>query len=167
MFRTMDDFYSMWNQESEDTLRILNALTDESLKQPVAPGHRTLGWLGWHLAVSIREMVSRTGLTFEAAADGETPASAKAIAEGYRLASEAMVGAMRENWNDNTLLLTVNMYGEEWSNSQTLWVLVRHQLHHRGQMTVLMRQAGLAVPGICGPAQEEWRHMGMEPPALV
>ena len=41
--------------------------------------------------------------------------------------------------------------------------LVRHQAHHRAQMTVLMRQAGLAVPGIYGPAREEWAAMGMEP----
>ena len=35
------------------------------------------------------------------------------------------------------------------------------EAHHRGQMTVLMRQAGLTVPGIYGPAQEEWAAMGM------
>jgi hypothetical protein len=28
-------------------------------------------------------------------------------------------------------------------------------------MTVLMRQAGLKVPGFYGPAQEEWSAMGM------
>jgi uncharacterized damage-inducible protein DinB len=38
-----------------------------------------------------------------------------------------------------------------------------HQCHHRGQMTVLMRQAGQKVPGIYGPAKEEWSSMGMEP----
>ena len=33
----------------------------------------------------------------------------------------------------------------------------------RGQMTVLMRQAVLAVPGIYGPAEEEWAAMGLPP----
>ena len=47
----------------------------------------------------------------------------------------------------------------------TLAVLVRHQAHHRGQMTVLMRQAGLKVPGVYGPAREEWAEFGMQPPA--
>jgi uncharacterized damage-inducible protein DinB len=28
-------------------------------------------------------------------------------------------------------------------------------------MTVLMRQAGLRVPGVYGPAEEEWGEMGM------
>ncbi|MHB8840055.1 MAG: DinB family protein, partial [Gemmatimonadaceae bacterium] len=36
-----------------------------------------------------------------------------------------------------------------------LTVLMNHQWHHRGQMTVLMRQAGLSVPGVCGPSREE------------
>ena len=40
--------------------------------------------------------------------------------------------------------------------------LINHQNHHRGQMTVLMRQAGLTVPGVYGPAKEEWATAGME-----
>jgi uncharacterized damage-inducible protein DinB len=31
-------------------------------------------------------------------------------------------------------------------------------------MTVLMRQAGLRVPGVYGPSQEEWSQFGMEAP---
>jgi uncharacterized damage-inducible protein DinB len=30
-------------------------------------------------------------------------------------------------------------------------------------MTVLMRQAGLKVPGIYGPSREEWSQFGMPP----
>ena len=41
--------------------------------------------------------------------------------------------------------------------------MVKHEVHHRAQMTVLMRQAGLAVPGIYGPAAEEWEAMGLPP----
>ena len=48
----------------------------------------------------------------------------------------------------------------------SLQVLVVHQAHHRGQMTVLMRQAGLTVPGVYGPAREEWTTYGMQPPIV-
>jgi uncharacterized damage-inducible protein DinB len=44
--------------------------------------------------------------------------------------------------------------------------LIQHQAHHRGQMTVLMRQAGLPVPGIYGPSKEEWANFGMEAPKM-
>ena len=53
------------------------------------------------------------------------------------------------------------MYGESWTVGFTLLALITHQAHHRGQMTVLMRQAGLTVPGIYGPAREEWASYGM------
>jgi uncharacterized damage-inducible protein DinB len=56
------------------------------------------------------------------------------------------------------------MYGQTWKKRDVLASLILHQAHHRGQMTVLMRQAGLAVPGIYGPAREEWAAMGMAAP---
>jgi uncharacterized damage-inducible protein DinB len=53
------------------------------------------------------------------------------------------------------------MYGETWKRGLTLFYLLMHQAHHRGQMTVLMRQAGLPVIGIYGPAKEEWAAQGL------
>ena len=55
----------------------------------------------------------------------------------------------------------IPMYGEQWPRGTTLLALILHQTHHRAQMTVLMRQAGLAVPGLYGPAREEWAAMGL------
>ena len=55
----------------------------------------------------------------------------------------------------------VDMYGEKWSYAVILTVIVRHEIHHRAQMTVLMRQAGLKVPGIYGPSKEEWVNYNM------
>jgi uncharacterized damage-inducible protein DinB len=57
------------------------------------------------------------------------------------------------------------MYGETWKKGFTLYCMVSHQTHHRGQITVLMRQAGLKVHGVYGPAKEEWAEMGM--PAMA
>jgi len=72
---------------------------------------------------------------------------------------------LKQNWTDEMLNNSEdNMYGEVWKKGQTLIYLLLHQTHHRGQMTVLMRQAGLKVSGIYGPAKEEWEAMGM--PAL-
>ena len=58
------------------------------------------------------------------------------------------------------------MYGEPWQRALTLAILVAHQTHHRGQMTVLMRQAGLKVPGVYGPSKDEWAAMGASPPEV-
>ena len=58
------------------------------------------------------------------------------------------------------------MYGETWKRGKSLPVFLTHEMHHRGQMTVIMRLAGLKVPGIYGPSKEEWTNYGMEPPAV-
>ena len=52
-----------------------------------------------------------------------------------------------------------------WKNGFSLFVIVSHQAHHRGQVRVLMRQAGLSVVGIYGPTREEWASMNM--PAMA
>lgn len=58
------------------------------------------------------------------------------------------------------------MYGMQWTRDTTLNCLVRHEIHHRAQMTVLMRQAGLRVPGVYGPAREDWAPAGFPEPAV-
>lgn len=69
-----------------------------------------------------------------------------------------------ERWRYGTEA-TVRVFSQltGWRRGSTLGRLLVHQTHHRGQMTVLMRQAGLTVPGVYGPAREEWAAFGMPP----
>jgi uncharacterized damage-inducible protein DinB len=167
MFLSVQAFEENWKHESASTQKLLDVLTDASLTQEVSPQDRTLGRIAWHLVTSLHEMISRTGLDFEAPHhDAPLPTSAKVIADSYRAASESMVQAMRTNWTDASLLEMSDMYGQQWPNGLTLSILVNHQTHHRGQMTVLMRQAGLRVPGVYGPSREEWQSMGVEAPSI-
>ena len=55
----------------------------------------------------------------------------------------------------------VPMYGEVWKRGVGLSVQVHHHIHHRGQITLIMRQAGLKVPGLYGTSKEEWEAMGI------
>jgi uncharacterized damage-inducible protein DinB len=145
----------------------MDTLTDESLGREVAADYRTIGRLAWHIVTSIHEMLTRTGLEFASPGDEHrVPESAAAIAEAYRRTSSAMLEAVRSQWTDADLARTCDMYGEQWANGFTLQVLVDHEIHHRAQMTVLMRLAGLRVPGLYGPAREDWAGMGMQPPVV-
>jgi uncharacterized damage-inducible protein DinB len=155
MFRTIADFQKAWKQEREGTLKILRALTDESLNQAVTDDDRTLGRMAWHLAQSVSEMMPRTGLAVNEPAQ-----------EVYERASKAVADEIASKWNDASLEVEDEMYGEKWPRGQTLQALIVHQAHHRGQMTVLMRQAGLKVPGVYGPAREEWAGYGMTAPKV-
>jgi len=167
MFPTIQSFLEVWVHESASTQKILNALTDASLSQSVSNDHRTLGRMAWHIAQTLPEMMHNTGLTVAGVdAHAPVPSSAKTIADGYAAASASLVKELQANWTDATLGEMHSMYGQQWPRRLTLQVLVMHQNHHRGQMTVLMRQAGLAVPGVYGPAKEEWGAIGMPSPAI-
>jgi uncharacterized damage-inducible protein DinB len=166
MFRRVADFQKAWGQEKGSTLKVLAALTDASLAQAVTKDDRTLGRMAWHLATTLGEMMERTGLKIAGPAhDAPPPASAAAIVAAYDTAAKAVADGVA-GWSDATLEVEDEMYGERWPRGATLQALVVHQAHHRGQMTVLMRQAGLEVPGVYGPAREEWTAYGMQPPIV-
>lgn len=167
MYRRIDDFLEQWRQLRESTQKLLDVLTDESLAQPVADDHRTLGRIAWHLVQTIPEMLGRTGLSPEGPAEDEpVPTSAAAIAQAYKTASASLADQVKASWTDETLEVEDEMYGGQWKRGFTLTALVEHEIHHDGQMTVLMRQAGLRVPGNYGPAKDDWAKMSMEPPVI-
>lgn len=153
MFQTSSEFIAEWKNETAATGRLLDALTDESLAQSITPDHRTLGQIAWHLVWVLGSM-TQLGLTF-AKPDGEerAPSSAQKIASEYKQVSQAFLSAAETQWNDSLIQ----------QNASHLRLLIQHEVHHRGQLTVLMRQAGLQISGVYGPTKEEWVQQGKEP----
>ena len=167
MYRRIEDFLRNWEYEAESTKKVLASLTDATLKQAVTNDHRTLGRLAWHITQTIPEMMNRTGLKV-GGIDEHAPVPAKAadIAMAYAAASDSLATEIKAKWNDAALETEDEMYGEKWKRGITLTSLMMHQAHHRGQMTVLMRQAGLRVPGVYGPALEDWASYGQPAPSV-
>jgi uncharacterized damage-inducible protein DinB len=166
MYYKISDFIEDWKYESESTIKVLNNLTDEVLTVKFNNEIRTAGRLAWHITGAISELGHRMGLTFkEIDQDAPFPSSAKEIVNEYKLASDGLIKEITEKWNDETLLIEDKMtgQGDMWSRGKTLGALVTHQIHHRAQLTVVMRLAGLKVPGVYGPAKEEWAAYGMQP----
>ena len=161
MFSTIDDFLKSWQYESEATLKVFHNLTDASLAQRVDPDGRTLGFIAWHITASMPEMFGQAGVPLPVMIDKAAPASAAAIADVYEKCARAVAQAVPAVWSDAQLRDDIPMYGMTWTKASLLASLIHHQAHHRGQMTVLMRQAGLKVPGVYGPAREEWAAIGM------
>jgi len=164
MFRSLEDFINMWNYESEATIKIFKNISNDSLDQKVTPDGRTLGFLAWHLTLTLGEMLNKTGLEIDSfSEDAPMPNTIEEISGIYKKSSDSMIEKIKTKWNDEMLLDEVDMYGEKWKKSDILLSLITHQIHHRGQLTVLMRQAGLKVPGVYGPSKEEWQQYGMTP----
>jgi uncharacterized damage-inducible protein DinB len=162
MYRKIKDFEQSWAYETEITTKLFSNLTDESLNQKVTDGGRTLGFVAWHIVLTLGEMLGKVGLTIDCPPeDAAVPASAKEIAETFEKAAKSVSAEVAANWTDETLLTEDEMYGMIWARGTTLSLLINHQSHHRGQATILMRQAGVPVIGVYGPAREEWEAMGM------
>lgn len=164
MYRVLNDFLEEWKYESESTLKLFSNITEESKNTKVTPDGRSLGYLAWHITQSIPEMMQRTGLSFpDFDEQMPEPQNFSDVVFYYKKYSDSLLSQLNANWRNNTLIEEINMYGENWKKGKVLSVLIIHQAHHRAQMTVLMRQAGLKVPGIYGHSKEEWASMGMEP----
>lgn len=155
MYRKVEDFLQDWNHEMEGTLRVLKAMTDEKLNQSIVDGHNTLGWLGWHLATAPAFFCGEVGLTVTpAGGPKDVPNNAEEIVQAYKKISEDVIQEVR-TFTDGQLEETVQSFGGQIPRGTLLRKMIDHQTHHRGQMTVLLRQAGLKVPSVMGPTREE------------
>lgn len=163
MYTSVNSFISDWKYESGATLKLLNILTDNSLNQKVWAEGRALGFLAWHITLSIGEMMTKIGLNPDCPSeDAKMPVKAIDIKNTYEKASASLITEIESKLKDEMLNDEITAYGQKFTKYQMLKMLNVHQIHHRGQMTVLMRQAGLKVPGIYGPSKEEWAAIGMK-----
>lgn len=136
-------------------------MTNDTLAKKVYEDGRNLGFLAWHITYTVGEMMHSAGLPIENFdKDMHQLKTVEELADNYTIFSKALVSKI-ETLPVEKLEEEIPIYGEVWKLKDILKALVYHQIHHRGQMTVLMRQAGLKVPGIYGPSKEEWTAYGM------
>ncbi|MED3622578.1 DinB family protein [Neobacillus thermocopriae] len=167
MYVTIADFIREWNWEASLTQKVLEGLTDDSLNQKVYPEGRTLGRIVWHFTTNIPEYLAHFGLKMDEIKYAEkVPTSAKEIVETFKQISSSAAKAIEEQWTDETLKEVQIAFGRKETNAQILMGLIKHIIHHRGQATVLMRQAGIKPYGVYGPPKEDWIHLGVEHPPL-
>jgi len=155
MFDSVQQFIDVWRLESIATVRVLGALTDQSRDFPGAGQGRSLGEVAWHIVTALREIGEKVGIAVDGPkAEDPAPADAASIERYYRRAA-ASVSAVVSHWSDETLQQLDDVYGERWKRGETLFALLTHEIHHRGQLTLLLRQAGLRVPSVYGPSADE------------
>ena len=166
MFVSVDNFLTVFKQETDATRRLLDKLTDDSLSQPNHPDIRSVGRAAWHIVTTYPELCGHLDIAVDGPGEKDpVPAKAADIIDAYAACVAAVSRAVK-NWPDADLQKVDDLYGEQWPRGKSLHVLLAHEIHHRGQLTVFMRLAGLPVPGIYGPSKEEWANYGTEPPAV-
>ncbi len=164
----MAELVQTWKGEAETTKKVLANLTDTSLGTSIIDGHRTLGRMAWHITTTLPEMCQGLGVTLPKPFDisAPVPVSAGEISKAYNDLADTIIEKVESSWDDTMLAKEVELYNFKLTRRQWIDIVIRHEVHHRGQMTVLMRQAGLVVPSLYGPAKEGWAEMGQEPPQI-
>ncbi|MBO9129559.1 DinB family protein [Bacillus sp. 165] len=167
MYITIADFIKEWNREAMLTQKVLDRLTDDSLHQQVYLEGRTLGRIAWHFTTNIPEYLGHFGLKIDRVENtGKVPDSAKEVAETFKKVSSYAAQVIEQQWTNESLQEVQKTFGREETNAQILMGLIKHIVHHRGQVTVLMRQAGIKPFGVYGPPKEDWIHFGVDIPPL-
>jgi len=163
MYLKINDFVNEWNEESESTLKIFSEIPDSVKSVKDNENIRSLERLAWHITQTITEMPKSCGITQEDPLENtDIPTSFSKIITLYKKHSQKLAEALEQKWTDADLTRNVKIYGQEWEGRKILSIMIKHQIHHRAQMTILMRLLDIKVPGLYGPAKEEWSQYGME-----
>ncbi|HEY0031144.1 MAG TPA: DinB family protein [Bacteroidia bacterium] len=165
MYREIDDFITDWNYESESTLTVFRNISTEALNKKDHENVRSIAVLCWHITITLSEMLNKAGLKVTGPDEHSLPPlNMQEIISAYKNSAASVTEQVKKQWSNASLLEEANLYGENWKHGVTLSILIKHQAHHRGQLTVLMRQSGMKVPGVYGPAKEDWATYNMPTP---
>jgi uncharacterized damage-inducible protein DinB len=159
----IDGILQELEQESHTTRRVLERVPDNKLAWRPHEKARTLGELALHVAIvpgSVAELVATQSTVQAPKFTDPGPKSASelipALDEGIAKAKK-LLGGM----DDAALMATWRMMqGERELFAVPRVALLRsimlnHWYHHRGQLTVYLRELGVSIPSIYGPSADE------------
>jgi uncharacterized damage-inducible protein DinB len=160
----VDALLPEFDHEMAVTRKVLERVNDAQFGWQPHEKSMTLGRLATHVAEVPRW--GRTILTepeFNMVAGEYAPATAGTTAEVLQLfdgevqAIRALLGARTDDELLSTWTFKQNgqeLFGMPRAAAWRSWVM-NHLIHHRGQLSVYLRQTGSKVPGIYGPSADE------------
>ncbi len=149
--------------EAATTRRVLERIPTDQLSWKPAPRSRTLGELGQHIAENpgtICTLAAQNPGVVPAGDIATVPASTDellatldaGLVQARQVLSSLPDSAMHESWR-----LTAG--GHELLSMPRIaflrTVLFNHWYHHRGQLSVYLRELNVPVPSIYGPSADE------------
>ena len=158
-----DNFLKIWDAEAMRTSQVLQALPRDQYDFRPDPGGRSIGEMAWHLAEgdAYNSMgVAQGGFSPDMRPPGmERPRQVEALAPGYERVHREAVERIRKLKPEDLEPKIPYFTGQEMSGAEILWGAVFHNIHHRGQLSLMCRLAGGVSPGVYGPNREEMAPM--------
>ena len=141
--------------ESITTAKVLSAMTPEMMAFRPHVSSSTLGFVAWTIVRCLRVCTQLTSIE-AAEVSREPPPGLDELVRSFDLCArqlgEALLDVSQEDWRDVCTVTTGERILLEQPMGQILWLLHVDSIHHRGQLSVLLRQFGAKVPSIYGPS---------------
>ena len=162
MYRKITDFTVHWQEEVDMTMLLFQNIDFGQKSDKINENVRSLERLVWHICQTVTELGHKIGL-FETdlMENKDCPDTIEDVVLLYADITKQLKNNISQLWSDADLDTEIPIYGETWTRGKALTILVLHQVHHRGQLTVVMRTLGMKVAGLYGPAKEDWAKFGM------
>jgi uncharacterized damage-inducible protein DinB len=153
-----DETLRTWDQEHALTAKVLRAAPPGKTGLRPHEKSKSLGELCWHLAEAERFFATRC-LGIEVPGENPVPkenppATPAAMADAFdrsHAALRAACAAKPAAWFGEV----IDFFATRMSRQAILDLMVRHEVHHRGQLTVYLRLAGAKVPSTYGGSADE------------
>jgi uncharacterized damage-inducible protein DinB len=159
----IDGMLQELEQEAQTTRRVLERIPEDQMNWRPHPKARTLGELALHVATvpgSVAEFIaSPSPAQVPDFIDPSPPSAAElvpALDESIAKAKQILGGM-----DDATIMATWRMMDGEREVfalprvSLLRSIMLNHWYHHRGQLTVYLRELDIPIPSIYGPSADE------------
>ena len=158
----IDSYLQELEHEAKTTRRVLERVPDSQLAWRPHPKSRTLGELALHVAGTpgaVAKLAAQSEIqapdfkdAVPASAAELIPALDESIATARQLLGKMDDATLNGTWR-------VKRNGQEvlaMPRAALLRsIMLNHWYHHRGQLSVYLRELGVAVPSIYGPSADE------------
>ena len=160
MSNELQTFLNVWDEEANKSAAMLRALPVDQYDFRPDAGGRSLGELGWHLAEAEAYMtygIERGVFEMGARPPGmERPRTVEALAPGFERVHQDAVQRVKKLTGTDLDREIIFFTGSPVTVRQILWtMLLHHEIHHRGQLSLMCRLAGGCAPAPYGPNREE------------
>jgi len=156
----LESFMEIWEREAAKTVRLLESLSPHAYDfRPDAEG-RSIGELAWHLAEGEAYGsfgIERGGFPRDERPPGlERPRTIAELGPGFQRIHGDAAERLRKLAPEDLDRSITSFSGKPITVREILWdFILLHGVHHRGQLTLLNRQAGGQPAGLFGPTREE------------
>jgi uncharacterized damage-inducible protein DinB len=152
-------FYGEWAKYQQSVKEAVTSLTAEQLCLRAAPGLRSIGEIAQHIVAArawwfkgfMNEGSDEITAYFEWDDEDAPERGAEALGEGFATTWELMNDAL-VRWDPSDMAHTFphTWRGDEYqlSRNWVVWHVLEHDLHHGGEISILLGMYGLQAPDI-------------------